>query len=134
MAEPTTTTQQAKSGGVPNQAALYSKVAAKENDILGALFEMLASRNENIRLGAAKALINKILPDLKSTELTGANGEPIKFNIIAGGDYVSALGKLTSTSNQSFTYRPSEVQSADLAPESAQDDNSNKSVSEVEST
>ncbi len=67
-------------------------------------------------------------------ELQGANGEPFKLNIITGADYVSALGKTTSTSAASFTGGPSEVQGVDLASESPQDDNSDKPVSEVEST
>ena len=40
-------------------------------DAIIATVELLNCPNENVRLGAAKLLMSKVLPDLKATELTG---------------------------------------------------------------
>lgn len=60
---------EAKKGGVKGRQGLYayaSKYSKEAIDILYLL--MTTSRNEGIRLGAAKALLNKCLPDLKAAE------------------------------------------------------------------
>ncbi|MDD5220003.1 MAG: hypothetical protein PHV11_05535 [Candidatus Bipolaricaulis sp.] len=74
----------------PNQKGIYSKVAEHSDEILDVFFEGLKSRNENIRFGAAKALLNKLLPDLRASEITGKDGEPFTVNIIR--DYLSKSG------------------------------------------
>lgn len=103
MAEKQTTNTEAKSGGTKPQIALYQKIASREEEIIETLFQRLKSRNESVSLGAAKILINKILPDLKTVEVTGKDGGPIKLNIITGADYVSYAGKTTSSSEESVT-------------------------------
>ena len=73
----------AKSGGVTSsQIGNYQKVASKSDKVLGVLFKHLESRNESVSLGAAKILINKILPDKKAVELTGENNGPLLIKII----------------------------------------------------
>ncbi len=63
---------QSKRGGGPmSKQAIYSKVSARGDELIDKLFELTESRNEPIKLGALKTLINKILPDLKVTELQG---------------------------------------------------------------
>ena len=52
---------------LPRQA-LYSKIASRYQEVLDELFKLLHSRNESIRLGVAKLLLNKILPDLRSLD------------------------------------------------------------------
>ncbi len=123
-----------KRGGTQNQAALYQQLAKHAPAAIAKLVELMGSRNENISLGAAKTLLAKVVPDLRSTELTGANGEPIKFNIISGSDYVSALGIATAPSTTRTSGGSTTIQSAYLAQESAQNNNSDQSTSEVEST
>lgn len=123
----------AKQGGTKPQIAIYQRIASREDEIITKLFELMDSRNENIALGATKTLLNKIVPDLKSTEITGQNGEPIKLNIIAGADYLSQLGVSTSAPAGSSLYEPTAVQSASVAPQSPQDNNSNNAISEGES-
>ena len=46
---------------------------------------MRESRNDNAALGAAKTIINKVLPDLKAQELTGTEGKQIQVRIIDYG-------------------------------------------------
>lgn len=70
---------------VPNRQGLYSKIAKHSDVILKSLFDLLDSKNENIRLGAAKVLLNKIVPDLRAENLEVQNNEGIKVNVIGGG-------------------------------------------------
>jgi hypothetical protein len=60
-----------KGGGVPRRTNLYNIVAPKGREIINTLFALLKSNNEGIRLGAAKVLINKILPDLQAIQHKG---------------------------------------------------------------
>lgn len=53
---------------IPSKQKIYAKIAGKSEDIIGGLLELTSSRNESIKLGALKILLNKILPDLKSIE------------------------------------------------------------------
>ena len=58
-------------GGVPSKLGLYayaSKYTKEAIDILYSL--MLSSKNEGIKMGAARALLDKCLPDLKAVDLT----------------------------------------------------------------
>lgn len=125
-------TNQPKTPGPTNRQGLYAYASKFSQEAIDAMVEIMrTTRNESLKLGAAKALLDKSLPDLKVTEITGENGEPIKFNIITGSDYVSALGKLTTTPDTGSTYGPTEVQSTDMAQTGTQNDNSDKPVSEV---
>lgn len=37
------------------------------------------------QVNAARALLGKVLPDLKATEVTGENGGPVQIKVIIGG-------------------------------------------------
>ncbi len=127
-------TNEPKTPGPTSRQGLYAYAAQYTKEAIDVIVEIMrTSRNESLKLGAANKLLDKNLPDIKAVEISGENGEPIKFNIISGADYISALGKITAASEASALGRSSEVQSADLAPASTKDDNSNQSVSEVES-
>src|SRR3990167_7602791 len=81
--EPDQSKTEAKSPGLtPSKIGNYQKIAAKSDRIIGRLFELLESRNDNTALGAANKLIDKILPDLRATELTGEDQGPIKIIIV----------------------------------------------------
>lgn len=129
-----TTNTEPKKPGTPSESVLRQKVVPYADEIINKLLEHMRSRNPNVSLGAANTLLKKIIPDLKALELTGENGEPIKFNILAPSTYFSAIGKLDGASTASTYGRSTTVQSADLAPSSPEDNNSNQSVSSVEST
>lgn len=121
-------------GGVLSRDAAYRKTAAYFDRALQVLVDKLDSRNDAVALGAANKIIDKCLPDIKAVELTGENGEPIKLNIISGADYLSTIRELTSSSSGGTAYGSTAIQSPDLAPQSEKDNDSNKPVSEVEST
>ena len=64
------TSHQANLGGVQNRGSLYAVAAAHSKEAIKTLYDLMKnSNNEGIRLGAAKALLNKALPDLKSSEM-----------------------------------------------------------------
>lgn len=71
-----------KTGGVPSKQAIYTKIASNSNKIIEVLLESLDSRNPSVRLGAAKILINKIVPDLKAVEWSTDEKKPIAIQII----------------------------------------------------
>lgn len=61
---------EAKTGGVPNRGSLYAVVAAHSKEAIETLYDLMKnSKNDGIRLGAAKAILNKSLPDLKLSEM-----------------------------------------------------------------
>ena len=132
MAE-STTTSEATSGGSKQQprAQLYQKFEPLANQAIEVIKKCMESRNENIAMGAAKIVLERTVPAIKAIELTGNNGDPIKFNIISGSDYVSAISKLTTASATGSFGRSTEVQSVNLASTGTQDNNSDKSISEV---
>lgn len=69
--------------GVQSRAGLYqfaSKYAREAIDKL--YFLMTTSKNESVVLGAAKAILNKSLPDLKAIELNNPEDKEIKVEIV----------------------------------------------------
>lgn len=50
-------------------ASLHSRAAIKR------LAELIESNNENVALGACKALLNKVIPDLKSEKIESEDKE-----------------------------------------------------------
>lgn len=127
-------TNEAKTPGPTNRQGLYAYASKYSQEAIDVMVDILrTSRNESLKLGAAKALLDKALPDLKAMEVTGENGEPIKFNVLAPASYFSAIGKLDASSTVSTAYGPATVQSTDLAQTGEENNNGDKSVSSVES-
>ena len=60
----------AKKGGSPSREMLYSEAASLAPKALKVVEELLSHKNENVRLGAAKTVLAKTIPDLKSSEDT----------------------------------------------------------------
>lgn len=56
--------------------AMASKHAARAIEVLRELME--SDENGSVRMGAAKVLLAKALPDLKAMEISGKDGEPLK--------------------------------------------------------
>lgn len=76
---------------VLSRTALYNKLAAYTPQAIQALVSLLDSNNPSIRLGAANKIIDKVLPSLKATELTGEEGGAIKISIV---DYSTRGGAI----------------------------------------
>jgi len=73
---------ESKTGGSPSRAMLYSQAASLAPRAIEVLKELMECKNENVRMGAAKVLLAKAIPDLKAMELTGADGQPFKVIVI----------------------------------------------------
>jgi len=73
-----------KKGTKPvSKQALYSKASSHALEAIEVLVrEMQHGDNSNARTGAARALLNKCVPDLKSQELSGKDGEKLPFTIV----------------------------------------------------
>lgn len=129
---------EAKKGGAttPTHIGNYQRVAAKSEDIFKTLFDLLKSKNEAIKLGAAKVLANKILPDLKSVEVGGElddNGKrrAIQLLVNLGGGFIPPTLQLSTPSAGGFTASTSTVQSSGVAPESTENMDSSDGNSET---
>lgn len=61
-------------GSVESKQGLYSRIAKYGVKAVEVVAEALDSEHRNVRLGAAKVILNKIVPDLKSTHVTGELG------------------------------------------------------------
>lgn len=58
----------------------YSKASQHFIDAMNTVVDIMnKSRNDNARLGAARTIIDKVLPDLKAAELTGEGGGAIEI-------------------------------------------------------
>lgn len=73
---------EAKKGGVKNKRGLYAIAAVHSKEAINVLVKLMRSRNENVSLGAAKALLSKTIPDLKAVEADIKNNEPLKIIIV----------------------------------------------------
>ena len=111
-------------GKTPNRQGLYAQVAVHIPRAIDKLVALLNSRNEAIAMGAAKAIMDKGLPDLRAMELGGQNGEPIKLYIDIGHGFIPSgvLPDASPTGSPEGGQPP--VQGAGMAPESPKDDNS----------
>lgn len=77
-------TRQAKKGGTPNKGTLLSHLQNFSLESIDYLVDtMRTSRNENLRFAAARAILDKTVPDLKATEVTGQDNSPILIKIVS---------------------------------------------------
>lgn len=54
-----------------SKQGLYSKIAVYDEKILQTLIDCLDSKNEPVRIAAARTLLNKIVPDLQAVQHKG---------------------------------------------------------------
>lgn len=77
----------AKSPKVSGRDRAYARNARLVPLAFQVLKKALKSPNEYIRATTAKQIIDKVLPDVKATEVTGANGEAFSLNIVIGNGF-----------------------------------------------
>lgn len=63
-------------GGSVRRSDIYNKIAYNAYEIIDYLFETMRNKDaqDSVRMSAANKLIDKILPNLKSTELVNEEG------------------------------------------------------------
>ena len=76
-------TQQAKKGeATPGKGTLQSYVQNYTKEAIDKIVEIMrTSKNDALVMGAAKVIIDKSIPDLKSAELQGEGGGPILIKL-----------------------------------------------------
>lgn len=121
---------------VSRQAA-YVKAASHVMEAFETILELMkTSKNDNVRLGAANKIIDKVVPDLKSTELMGelnADGSrpQIGLFINLGSGFIPANLRPLTSSAGSLTEQPQEIQDISVASQGTQDHNSDLRGSEA---
>ena len=72
---------QDKGRGKPmSKQAIYSSASSHAMEAIDILVqEMVHGDNSNARIGAARTLLAKCVPDLKATEITGGEGKPLQI-------------------------------------------------------
>lgn len=79
---------QDKPRGIPSKQVLYQKAAGHAIDAIEVLAKLMYDAdNDAARVGAAKTILAKCIPDLKATELTGEGGNEILIKIL---DYANS--------------------------------------------
>lgn len=124
-----------KEPGTPNRAHLQSYIQNFTREAIDAIVQVMrTTRNENLRMGAAKVIIDKSIADIKAMEITGENGEPIKLIINAGNGFIPSTVSLNATSSGSYLTGQPQIQSYGVASQSAQDNNSDNRVDKTDAT
>lgn len=82
-----------KGGGVVKREDVYQYVSKFSQEAVDTLIEIMrTSRNEALKMGAAKTLLDKCIPDLKATEVTGEQGGAVLVRLITEADAKSNSG------------------------------------------
>ena len=71
---------QERKGGVVSKQRLYQMTAAHAKLAIQTLVDaMVKGENYATKVGAAKSILAKCIPDLKATEVTGGGGVPLQI-------------------------------------------------------
>ena len=76
-----------KTGGinvhtVKSKQAMFSKISSRSDEIIEGLFELaFNSRQEAVKMGALKILINKVMPDLREVQIDGNEDKPLQITL-----------------------------------------------------
>ena len=125
-----------KPGGNPtDKATLQSYLQRYSREAIDAIINILrTTRNESLKMGAAKVIIDKSIPDVKAVEITGKDGQPFTLYIDAGHGFIPADVRALAASARGLTGGRSQIQSSSVAPQSEKDDNSDNGVDKTKST
>lgn len=76
--------RQGQGGGVPSRDEMYQKIAGKANHLIDYLCDVVDGKKpaSAVKMAAAKTLLNKVLPDLKATEISGNQERPLGVVIL----------------------------------------------------
>lgn len=79
---------QRKKRGVPSRKELYARVAPFAKMAIKTLVDIMRSGDTDaVRLGAAKVILAKVLPDLKAEEVREEQGRPLGVVILPEKNY-----------------------------------------------
>ena len=91
-----------KKGGQPvSRKVAYQKAAAYFPEAFDAILDIMrTTKHDSTRLGAANKIIDKVLPDLKSSELIADEGVQVLIQVIKDTTLVDARNKGTTTDRE----------------------------------
>ena len=73
---------QGKKKGPVSKQALYNAASSHAGDAIRVLVDLMNNgKHESTKMGAAKTILAKCIPDLKAQEITGKDGEKLPFSI-----------------------------------------------------
>ena len=76
------------SRNILSRREMYGMIAKEGRPLILKLIRLTDHKNANIALGALNKLIDKVLPNLRATEITGEEGASLTIKLIDGG-YIS---------------------------------------------
>lgn len=80
-----------RGSAIPSKAVLQSLVQSHtKKAIKEIVFVMKNSKSEHLRLEAARIILNKSVPDIRSFTVSGENGNPIRYNVLMGNGFIPA--------------------------------------------
>jgi hypothetical protein len=110
--------EEKKTGGIKSRQQLYAMFSPHAELAVETLVKACTNGNPAVRVGAAKTILAKLVPDLKSTEITGADGQQFTINLIR--DYVTKVGgDVLPSGTNSQGSEP--IQGSDMAQTSEKD-------------
>ncbi len=66
-----------------SRQGLYAYASTFSREAIEVLADMMHNaKNEGVRMGAAKALLDKALPDIKATEISTGDNGPLEIRIV----------------------------------------------------
>ena len=75
-----------------SKAQLYAYVQQYSKEAVDVLLDIMrSSHNEGLKMGAAKGLLDKCIPDLRATEITGEEGGAVLVRLITEADAKSNI-------------------------------------------
>ena len=87
-----------------SRQGLYAYASTYSRQAIEVLAEMmLNAKNEGVRMGAAKALLDKALPDIKATEISTGDNGPLEIRIISEDKAVKTEDSLEWTIDNDTT-------------------------------
>lgn len=103
-------------GGVPSRDQMYRKIAMKAFYLIDYLMDVINGKlpASAVRIGAAKTLLNKALPDLRAMEVTGKDGQQFTITVVTG-DSDTRKGFTPPSTGGAVTGQPP-IQGSSLAP------------------
>lgn len=108
-----------KKRGTPPREIFYSEAAKYAiRAIRKVVYLMSYGDNDSVRLGAAKTILAKAIPDLHETELKGDGQGIIQLFVNVGSGFVPTSIRFPTSSVGNTSERQSPLQSNSLAQES----------------
>lgn len=96
-----------------NKQAIYSSISSRHGELIKRLFELASSSNESVSLGACKALLDRVVPVIKSTDIVQAS----LINLLERETARKLLGDYKDNQHSSFSSQPVEELEAIIAGE-----------------